>query len=317
VAHEPAGHGLAWIVQAAFVARRFYLEGRSKTEIARELGLSRFKVARILDDARSAGVVDVQIRLPASIDAELSSRLTDRWGLRRSVVVDHRGQPGSALREELGRVGADLLSELVTDDDTLGLTCSRTIAAATASLHSLASCRVVQLTGTLAGPDVDAGSVESVRRAAEVGGGKAYPIYAPMVLPDPATARALAGEPAINQAFGVFDDVTIAMAAIGAWESELSTVWATVGPADRAAASATGAVGEIGARLFDAGGRSVDTPIGDRVLGVTLEQLRRVPEVIGLAHDARRAEAVRAAIAGGIIDTLVCDAHLAQALLDH
>jgi transposase len=34
------------------IARRFYLEGKSKVEIAAELGVSRFKVARLLDAAR-------------------------------------------------------------------------------------------------------------------------------------------------------------------------------------------------------------------------------------------------------------------------
>jgi DNA-binding transcriptional regulator LsrR (DeoR family) len=316
VARESEARGPAWQVQAALIARRFYLEGRSKVEIADELGLSRFKVARILDDARELGLVEVTIKVPTRIYADLSSQLASRMGVRRAIVVGHRAESNTALRDELGRVGADLLSELVTDDDTLGLTCSRTVTAATAALQHLATCTVVQLTGTLAGPDLQAGSVESVRRAAEVGGGKAYPIYAPMVLPDPATACALAGEPAIRQTLGAFDDVTIAMVAIGAWASGLSTVWSTVGPAERSAASAAGAVGEIGARLFDATGRSVDTPVGNRVLGVTLEQLRRVPEVIGLARDARRAGAVRAAVAGGIIDTLVCDAELGRALLD-
>lgn len=42
-------------------ARRFYLEDRSKTEIAEELGVSRFKVARLLEQARVTGVVTITV----------------------------------------------------------------------------------------------------------------------------------------------------------------------------------------------------------------------------------------------------------------
>ncbi|MCW2703257.1 MAG: transcriptional regulator, DeoR family, partial [Blastococcus sp.] len=44
--------GPAQVVLTASIARRYYLDGRSKVEIAEEFGLSRFKVARLLDAAR-------------------------------------------------------------------------------------------------------------------------------------------------------------------------------------------------------------------------------------------------------------------------
>lgn len=313
-AREAAARGPAWLVQAALVARRFYLEGHSKVQIADELGLSRFKVARILDDARDLGLVEVTVRLPAHIDSELSTAVRERFGLRRAIVVD-RAADGGSVREDLGRVAADLLTELVTPDDVLGLTCSRSVTATTRALHSLAACRVVQLSGTLAGPDMDAGSVESVRRAADVGGGKAFPIYAPMVLPDAATASSLSRQSSIVQAVQQFDRVTIAMVAIGAWEADLSTVWGTVEPAERAAVSRAGGVGEIGARVFDADGAPVHTTLDDRVLGIDLGQLRAVDEVVGLAYGARRAAAVRAPLVRGVVNSLVCDADLGRALL--
>ena len=310
--HEADTRGPAWLVQAALIARRFHIEGRSKTQIADETGLSRFKVARILDEARALGLVQVTVRLPAQIDASLSMQVRERFGLHRAIVV---ATSTTAPYEALGRVCADLLTEVVGPEDVLGLTCSRSVASTTQALASLAPCRVVQLSGTLAGPDLDSGSVESVRRAAEVGGGRAYPIYAPMVLPDAATKTALAGQSSIRQAVSQVDGVTVATVAIGAWQPELSTVYSDLDVEDRSEATAAGVVGEIAARFFDAHGEPVSTKIDDRVLSVTLEQLRRIPEVIGLAHDARRATAVRAALRAHLIDSLVCDETLGRALL--
>src|SRR5688500_12716080 len=53
--HREAAAGPAELVLTATVARRFYLEGVSKIDIAAELGMSRFKVARMLDRARETG----------------------------------------------------------------------------------------------------------------------------------------------------------------------------------------------------------------------------------------------------------------------
>src|SRR4029453_12581218 len=80
--------GPAGVVLMASIARRYYLEDRSKTEISEEFGLSRFKVARLLDAARESGLVRIEIRHEGEIDVDLSARLRDRFALQHSVVVD-------------------------------------------------------------------------------------------------------------------------------------------------------------------------------------------------------------------------------------
>ena len=80
--------GPAQVVLTASIARQYYLEGRSKSDIAGEFGLSRFKVARLLESALDSGLVRIEIRSQGDIDVDLSTRLQDRFGLQHSVVVD-------------------------------------------------------------------------------------------------------------------------------------------------------------------------------------------------------------------------------------
>lgn len=309
----PGGHGPAWLLQAAEIARRFHIDGESKVSISDELGLSRFKVARILDEAHELGLVQVRVELPAFIDADLSTAVSAHTGAR--TIVLSPDVAATDVGAELGRLGADLLTEQVTDADVLGLSCSRTVTASCAVMTRLAACEVVQLTGTLAGHGRDSGSVESVRAAAALGGGVAHPIYAPMVLPDAATARGLTGQDAISQVLDRVPHVTVAMVSIGGWAPGTSTVWEVATEAEREATLAQGAVGEIGGRLFDAEGSRVATDLDERVLGMTLQHLHDIDQVIGLAHGADRGPAVRAALLGGLVDTLVCDHELATTLL--
>ncbi len=81
-----ASDGPAYLVLTASVTRRYYLDGRSKVEIAQELGLRRFKVARLLENARTSGLVRIEIGYPNEIDLELSARLQEKYGLKHTVV---------------------------------------------------------------------------------------------------------------------------------------------------------------------------------------------------------------------------------------
>ena len=112
-----------------------------------------------------------------------------------------------------------------------------------------------------------------------------------------------------------FESVTVAMVAVGCWAPGLSTIWDHAEPQELSQLASTDAVGEIAGRMFDSAGAVVPQSLDDRVLGIGLDQLRRIPGVIGMAHDARRSPAVHAALTGRLVDYLVCDAGLARALL--
>jgi hypothetical protein len=170
MAHEDA-EGPSTLLLTATVARRYYLDGASKSDIAAELDLSRFKVARLLDQARASGMVRIEVDFRAGFDLDLSMRLQGAYGLRHCVVVASDGEDDELLLTALGRAAADLLTEIVGVDDVLGLVWARSLLAMRSALERLAPCTVVQLTGALLRPGVDESSVELVRDVARLGGG--------------------------------------------------------------------------------------------------------------------------------------------------
>ena len=102
------------MVLAVSIARRHYIDGRTKIEIADEFHLSRFKVARLLDAALEQGLVRIEIGHFGTIDVDLSSRLRDHFGLQNAIVVDTSDEHPPSLRKKLGQAVADLLSEMVS-----------------------------------------------------------------------------------------------------------------------------------------------------------------------------------------------------------
>jgi DNA-binding transcriptional regulator LsrR (DeoR family) len=315
VAKDEAGP--AALVLTATVARRFYLDGESKSDIAEQLGLSRFKVARLIDHARASGIVRIELDYRGDLDLDLSVRVADAYGLRHCVVVDApEDHDGAALRESLGRAAARLLREIVEPEDVLGLAWARSLMAMRSSLIRLAPCSVVQLTGALSRPDVDESSIELVRDVARISNGPAYYFYAPMILPDAATTAALRTQPEVARAISRFPDVTKAVVGLGAWAAGQSTVADVVTDRERREMHERGVRAELCGVQLDVDGNAVTTALTDRLIGIDAAGLRAIPDVIALAYGTAKAEAVRAGLRGGYATSLVTHSTLARLLLD-
>jgi DNA-binding transcriptional regulator LsrR (DeoR family) len=312
--------GPAQLVLMASVARRYYLDGLSKVEIAHEFGLSRFKVARLLDSARDRGMVRIEIGYPSGIDVELSGRLRDRYGLQHAVVVDDDDGDPVALRRLVGAAAADLLQEITSHVDVLGLAWARSVSAMTKALTRLPAIPVVQLTGALqsvgavAADSMDS-SIEIVRDTARVSGGPAYFFYAPFILGDATTARAMRRHTEVARAFDQVTAVTKAVVGIGLCEPGQSTVYDAVRPAEQRALHELGVRAEISGVLIDLHGTPVPAPLSNRMIGVNAAQLRQIPEVIAIAYGSVKAPAVHAALSGGLVHSVVTHKTLAEILV--
>lgn len=307
--------GPAALVLTATVARRYYLEGATKTEIAAEYGLSRFKVARLLDEARASGVVRIELDSSGEINLDLSVRLAEAFDLGHSVVMEGPEDDEDLLRATLGRAAAELVTEIVEPGDVLGLSWARSLMPMRAAIGPIARCDVVQLTGALSLPH-DESPVELVRDVARRSAGQAYVYYAPMILPDAATARILRTQPEIARAMACFGRVTKAVVGVGAWEHGLSTVADALTQRERDEIHALGVRGELSGVQLDAEGVPVETALTPRLIGIDAEQLRRVPEVIGVVYGPPKAAAVHAALRGGFVTSLVTHPAMARALLE-
>ena len=307
--------GPAALVLTATVARRYYLEGESKSDIAAALGLSRFKVARLIDRALATGLVRIEIDSSGEIDLDLSVRLSAAYGLRHCIVMDAPEDDDGLLRTTLGRAAAELVAEIIEPGDVLGLSWARSLMPMRTALPQLPRCDVVQLTGSLSLP-ADDSPIELVRDVARRSDGEAFVFYAPMMVPDAATARVLRTQAEIARAIAAYPRVTKAVVGIGAWAPGLSTVADSLDDGEREAIYALGVRGELSGVQFDADGRPVVNSLTERLIGIDAEHLQAVPEVIAIAYGVPKAIAVRAAIRGGFVTSLVTHTAMGNALLE-
>jgi len=84
-----------------------------------------------------------------------------------------------------------------------------------------------------------------------------------------------------------------------------------------------GAVGDIALRYYDASGECIESDINDRIIGMTLriigmtlEQIKQVPKVVGVSGGPDKLPAIRAALRGQLINVLITDSATAEGLLE-
>ncbi|MCI8397881.1 MAG: transcriptional regulator [Oscillibacter sp.] len=95
----------------AYVAHRYYLEDRKQSDIARELGVSRPLISRMLSEARALGIVEITIHEPGAREARLLERLKASGSIRGGVLVQE-GANDDATNRLLSQGAVELLRQL-------------------------------------------------------------------------------------------------------------------------------------------------------------------------------------------------------------
>ena len=298
------------------LAAEHFLDGHSKVELARRHGLSRFQVARLLDEAREEGIVRIQIVDPTTAGHD-HALLAQRLGISSVTVAPAR--PGESMRVAIARQVATLLPRRLREGGRLGVAWSRTLMHLSDTLEELPRADVVQLVGPLSAPGHStAQSSALVHTLGAHAGGQVWALPTPLIVDSAAVAASLRSMEEVRTALDAADTLDVAVVSLGAWSPGASTLWARIGADEQRRAREAGVVAEVCGILLDEAGAVWHSPLEDRVIGVRPDQLRRA-RVIAAAPAVGKPEAVIAAARSGLVDDIVLAPELADqvsALLD-
>ncbi|GAB2874369.1 sugar-binding transcriptional regulator [Streptomyces mayteni] len=306
------------------VARMYHERGMRQAEIAGTLGLSQARVSRLLRSATELGVVRTVVVAPPGIHSDLEDALAERYRLTDVVVVegdDLPGHPGTLLRA-LGSAAASYLETAFHPGDLIGIsTWSETLLAAVESMQparSPGATKVVQLMGGAGDPQGQVQATRLTAGLAEVTGATPLFVRAPGMVGSMEARLSLLNDPAVREVSQAWQQLTAVLVGIGSLEPSplLRLSGNAVTEEDIARLRDLGAVGDICQRFFDEDGVHVDAGLGERTIGIPVDQLRTVPRRIAVAGWERKYTAVRAAVRGRWITALVTDITTARRLLD-
>jgi DNA-binding transcriptional regulator LsrR (DeoR family) len=297
-------------------ARLHYEYGLTHREIAEVLHLSRVKVTRLLQQARELGVVEIRVRSDASPYEALETALTQRFGLDEAIVVPETDE--DRLRASIARAAAGYLQRILRDDMVVAIGLSRTIALLPNFVVDPrpTSARFVSLVGGLSQSAQAVNPYESTERLAQLYGGTGEHLHAPVVVGTGEMARALIRDPAIARTLERAAAADAAFVGLGGMTGHISLVAnGDVTPRELEQLRHAGAVGDIAARFFDADGNPVEHELNSRIIGLTLEQLRRIPLRVVASGGREKEVALAAALAASLASVLVTGDETAEHVL--
>ena len=300
------------------VATMHFVDRRSNFKISRDLGISRFRVARFLEQSVVSGTVKTRVAFQGAVDLTLSERLKSTYGLESARVSDQTGE------DRWRAVGVSylairLVSDLLTDGARLGLSWGRTLESVTEFASHLTldlpKVDVVQLVG---GVTSNSGGLEAsdlVRRFALLTRGQGVVLNSPFLVPTSEVAQGLRSESSISAALTVGASTDVALFSVGAWKSGQSMLWKLLSDEDRLLGERAGVTADVCGSLITATGEVVAGDLSERIMAIGADALYRVPRRVAVVLGTDKTDALQSALKSGLITDLVVEANTARSLL--
>jgi DNA-binding transcriptional regulator LsrR (DeoR family) len=306
----------------ARVAQMYHVEGQRQADIAAHLRISQATVSRMLKRAQEEEIVRTTVVAPSGTYADLEAALRVEFGLSEAIVVECSEDRDGAIMARIGEAAAHFLEATLQTDEIIGVSSwSETILKMVDNIHPMKNGKakhVVQTLGGIGDPTVQIHATQLTTRLARLTGAEAHLLSAPGVAQSREAKLVLLGDTYVRQTMDMFGKITLAIVGIGAIEpsSMLARSGNIFSSRELAAIKEAGGVGDISLRFFNAAGGFVKTPLDERVIGMTLEELTKVDRVIALAGGQAKTEAIRGALKAGVIDLLITDRFTAGRLVD-
>ena len=303
------------------LAKLYHVDGLTQEELASRFDISRVKVGRLLKRAVKEGVVEIRVRLrhPPEETEALEQALIERFGIKRAIIsVDHRDL--DQQRELLAGLVAGYLDHTLTDTSIVAVGMGRNVSAI--PRHVVTNLQrhcsfVCAIGGSYRGGEA-MNSDQICRHLALRFGGESVTLYAPAIVNDEQTRDALLANDTVRQSLNKAQHADIAVVGVGDILEDSNMVrmgWFTT--EEITAVRRLGVVGDImGYDFIDIDGNLAHTPLVGRVIGLTIEHLRQIPNVVAIASEPTKVTGILGALRTGTIDTLATTQSIAQTVLN-
>jgi DNA-binding transcriptional regulator LsrR (DeoR family) len=300
----------------ARVAHQYYVLGLTQADIAKRLGITRFKTHRMLAQARERGMVRVQLNVSSASRLALEDRLAERFHLDAVYVCPSDTTAGFPLAAVIGHYAASIVAPLIVDGMTIAVSWGATLRALATALEPITAqnLSVVPLLGSLATRSTidryEASSVLAQRLNAEC-----FYLPGPILCDSPATKAAIDAQPVIRETMAKAREAGMALLSIGGTTMSSLFDSGVLSAEDREAAVSAGAIGNLLGRFIDGHGREIDHPLNRLCLGVGPDEIRGIPVRVLCAGGPNKVAAMGGTLRRGVATMLVTDEVTAQSLL--
>ena len=303
----------------AQVASMYYDQELTQSAIGEELGLSRVKIYRLLKQAKEEQIVQITIHWPLERELTFERALLDRFDLDEALVLKTSSENRSTVLRRLGQLGARYLEQILKDGMTMAVCVGRSTYEV---IHAIrpgfrAGINVAQAMGSVPFAVQEFDSVALARELAQKLGGQVLYLSSPLMADSPEAALVLRSQRSIERTLSAARDADVALLGIGNLDPVISgfVKAGSIVPEELVQLARDGAIGDIGGQVFRLDGTLHHSDYNQRIIGLTLKEMRRIPMTVAAASGQEKAEAILGALRTGVIDVLCIDDQAAEAVL--
>jgi len=304
------------------VARMYYERDMRQSDIAKQLGLSQATISRLFNRAKEEGIVRISVTVPQGVYSDMEEDLIATYALRDAIVVDCVDDNEYLIQRDIGAAAAYYVESTIRPNEVIGLSSwSSNLLALVDAMHQVprkTGIQVVQILGGVGNPGAEVHAARLTGRLARLVNGTATFLPAPGVVGSEATLDIWLADPYVQQAMALFDQVSLALVGIGAVEPSnlLADSGNIFSDAELDLLRNDGAVGDVLLHFFDKYGQPIEASLNNRVVSMSLAQLRQVDRAVGVAGGRRKQGAILGALRGDLINVLITDCFTAKRLMD-
>ena len=303
----------------ATVAAMYYIDQMTQNAIATELGLSRVKVHRLLKQARDDSVVEIFVNWPLRRNATLEAGLVSTFDLEAAIVLQSSAQARVSTLAQLGQLGARHLESRLRAGATLAVCLGRSTFEVIQAIRPNLRVQVdvAQALGSMPATLGELDSAALARRLADKLGGRMLALSSPFMAESVADAQVLRAQRDIDRTLTAVRGADLALLGIGAVDPARSNLVRSgfLTASELSVLAENDVVGDMAGQLFHRDGADGPSAVNQRIIGVTIEDLRAIPHVIAVAIGREKRTAILGALRTRAIDAFGTDEETAQALL--
>ncbi len=304
--------------QSIAVAKLHYEADMSQQQIAEKLYLSRPTVSRLLQYAKEMGYVEIRVRDIVESMSDLEARLKRKYALDLVKVAPAVAEILQEQKKAMGQAAAELLSEMVTDGDIIGVGWGSTLYEMACRLPKkyLQDVTVVQLKGGISLNSKRTYAHEILELCAQAFGAVGRYLPLPVMFDTVKVKQIVERDKFIAQILDLGKKADIAVFTVGpaSKDSTLFHLGYCI-EAQEVKALCQRAVGDICSHFYDENGAICDANLDARTVGISLDDLKNKPKRLLVAGGHHKVEAIKAALLGKFSNALVTDRYTAELLL--
>ena len=296
------------------VASLYYQEGWTQAEIAKKMQISRPMISKILQAAREKGIVRIYLDDETAHSTELARQIETKFQLQDVIVAPNNDvvDPKQAVAE----AAAGYLLTQLRPQLKIGLTWGTTLAAVINEIpfQNYPDMQVCPLVGGVSSEHLYYDTNHLTFRLAERLQADCHYFYAPALAESQILADTLRSSQMLQRAMKAAKSVDLAL--IGLGNPLANSTWQTLGYwQDPSNFADKGIVGDVAASLFDKNGQTVNNEISQRMLGLKVEELTEIPQVVVVASGKNKADSLWPLLVAQRCTTIVIDEALAEEIV--